>query len=94
MGLTPGIIVGVVLDDAGRPVADATVAVVSAPAPVPDIAALTGPDGRFAIVAPEPGDYTILATAPDSRSARVSARIDVGAAEIQVELRLTGPAPP
>ena len=94
MGSTPRVIVGVVLDTAGRPVADATVAVVAAPVPVADIAALTGPDGRFTIAVPEPGDYTLLATAPDSRSARVSVRVDVATAQAQVELRLPDRARP
>ncbi|MET0781210.1 MAG: carboxypeptidase regulatory-like domain-containing protein [Microbacterium sp.] len=78
-----------VLDDAGRPVSDAAVAVVAAPVAVADIAALTGPDGRFTIAVPEPGGYTILATAPDSRSSRVPVWIDADAAETQVEIRVT-----
>ena len=89
MGSTPLTIAGVVLDGAGRPVSDAAVAVVAAPVPVADLAALTGRDGRFTIAAPEPGRYTILATAPDSRSSRVSVWVDVDAAETQVEIRVT-----
>ena len=77
--------------DAGQPLAEVAVAVAAAPGPVPDIAALTGPDGRFAIAAPEPGDYTIVATAPDERTGRVMVHVgDESPAEGEVEIRVSG----
>ena len=97
--MTPGdvpIIAGTVTDAAGRPVAEAAVAIVAAPGPVPDIAALTGPDGRFAIAAPEPGDYTIVATSPGELTGRATVHIGVegpseGKAEVEIRVSGTGP---
>lgn len=53
------VIAGTVLDAAGRPVPQAAVVFRAAPVAVPDVAALTGPDGRFALDAPVPGHYRI-----------------------------------
>jgi hypothetical protein len=52
---------GVVVDAAGHPVADARVALAAAPVEVPDIAALTGEDGRFSIAVPVTGVYRVAA---------------------------------
>ena len=49
---SPGVIRGVVLSEAGEPAAEATVSLSSAPVPVPDMAALTGETGEFALAAP------------------------------------------
>jgi hypothetical protein len=90
---SPGgpVITGIVTDDAGQPLAEAAVAIAAAPGPVPDIAALTGPDGRFAIAAPEPGQYIFVATAPDQRTGRVSVHVGAeGAAGADVEIRVSG----
>lgn len=84
------IITGTVTDDAGRPLAEAAVAIAAAPGPVPDIAALTGTDGRFAIAAPEPGSYTVVATAPGGRTGRVTVHVGLeGRPEGDVEIRVT-----
>jgi len=50
---------GTVHDPEGRPVAGARVLFTSAPAPLPDVAALTGADGSFTLAAPEPGSYEL-----------------------------------
>lgn len=52
---------GTVTDQSGRPVAGARVALAAGPAPVPDIAALTGDDGRFAFGVPAAGTYRVEA---------------------------------
>jgi hypothetical protein len=49
---------GRVVDRAGRPVSGAAIYFVAAPAPRPDIAMLSGEDGRF-VLALEPGKYVI-----------------------------------
>jgi len=77
---------GVVLDAAGRPVAQARVYVVKAPGPVPDVAVLTGPDGRFALAASRAGTYEIGCST--DRSGSGSATVVVGAQDAVVELRL------
>jgi len=77
---------GVVLDAAGRPVAQARVFVAKAPGPVPDVAVLTGPDGRFALAASRPGTYEIGGST--DRSGSGSATVVVGAQDAVVELRL------
>jgi hypothetical protein len=70
-------ILGRVVDADGEPVAGATVLFTSAPGPVPDIAALSGADGRFALDAPQPGHYVIAVRDAAGRSAQ--AEVDVGA---------------
>ena len=56
---------GQVVDVAGDAVADATVFVTSAPEPVPDIAAISDADGRFAFDSLPAGAYRIKAIGPD-----------------------------
>lgn len=58
------IIRGRVVDAAGRPVADASVYIVKSPGGHPDIALLTGDDGRYALPAVTvPGFYRVGANA-------------------------------
>lgn len=93
MASTPAVIQGVVTDDAGQPLAEVAVALAEGPGPVPDIAALTGPDGRFAITAPMPGSYTIVATAPGSRTGSVTAQVDAaGSPDTNVQIRVSDTA--
>ena len=85
---------GRVVDAAGRPVAGATVYTVSAPVPMPDIAALTDGDGRFSVAAPVPGRYEIGCRSGAQGSA--TAGVSVGGARgdaavprpVEVEIRL------
>jgi len=55
----PGLIAGVIRDKSGAPVEGARVYFTDAPAPTPDVAALTGPDGSFSLAAPVEGSYTL-----------------------------------
>jgi len=87
--MSPATIAAVVLDGSGRPVPDVAVAVVAAPGPVQDVAALTGADGRAVLSVPGPGRYAVLATAADARTARASVQVD--APGTQVELHLADP---
>jgi Carboxypeptidase regulatory-like domain len=77
---------GIVLDAAGRPVAGARVYLVGAPGPVPDVAALTGADGRFVLGAARAGRYEVACSSDAGGVA--SASVEVGARGAAVELRL------
>lgn len=64
----PGqLITGVVRDQSGQPLAEASIAFAAAPVPLPDVAILTGADGRFQVAVPAPGRYAIVCTLPDGR---------------------------
>ena len=84
--MAAGVISGVVVDAEGRPVAQARVCAVKAPGPMPDVAALTGPDGRFALAAPLPGDYEIGCTSDTHGSATAAVRVDSGPVQVQIRL--------
>ena len=53
------VLVGTVRDSAGQPVAGARVILTESPLPMPDLAALTGPDGRFMLSLPVAGHYEL-----------------------------------
>jgi hypothetical protein len=78
---------GTVLDAAGRPVAGARVYLVKAPGAVPDMAALTGADGRYTLGAPRPGVYEIACSTDALGSGTAS--VEVGAGAASAELRLS-----
>lgn len=59
----PGLIAGVIRDERGAPVEGARVYFAAAPAPTPDVAALTGSDGSFSLAAPVEGTYTLECSA-------------------------------
>lgn len=79
------IINGLVADPSGRPVAGAVVLVADSPQPVPDIAALTGEDGRFSIVVPAPGDYRLVVRR-DGDSVEVVAHVGPSGADLRIAL--------
>jgi len=88
------IIRGTVTNANGAPVAGAAVYVVSAPVSMPDIAQLTGADGRFALGAPAPGLYRIGIRSDEAGSAVVDAIVH-GETAVDVTARLgASPAPP
>jgi Carboxypeptidase regulatory-like domain len=83
----PLLISGVVVDAAGRPVADARVALAAAPVEVPDIAALTGEDGGFSIRVPVTGSYRVAAYG-DQERAEETVDVDQGrGAQVRLVLR-------
>lgn len=82
---------GTVLDAAGKPVVRARVYLVRAPGAVPDVALLTGVDGRFTLGAVRPGVYEVACSTDTLGSA--SATVDVGVGGAVVELRLKARQP-
>lgn len=85
-GEAPGVITGTVTDAEGSPLADIAVSLREAPVPVPDIAALTGQDGSFALAAPSTGRYTVVATGPAGDSAEASVELAAGEATADVRI--------
>jgi hypothetical protein len=75
-----------VVDDAGRPVSDATVAVVRSSVPFPEIALLADGDGVVEVRLPE-GSFTFRAHGPGGRSGQVTLS---SPASGEVVIRLTG----
>lgn len=59
MTRTSTLISGIVEDTNGRPIAQARVYFISAPATLPDIAILTNEDGAFSLPAPSKGVYQL-----------------------------------
>lgn len=80
---------GVVRDASGRPVADARVFFSAGPEPFPDIAALTGPEGAFALSAPSGGTYEVTCAADAYPPASLAVAVAPGR-EARVEIRLRG----
>ena len=80
------VISGTVLSASGQPVALARVYVLAAPGPVPDVALLTGADGRFEIGALQPGAYEIGASTDGLGSGRVAVRVTRSGAQVQIKL--------
>jgi hypothetical protein len=73
-GLTgqPRVIAGVVRDEGGAPIEDARVYFTDTPAPIPDVAALTGADGSFALTVPVDGTYTLESRAEGFAATRAT----------------------
>lgn len=86
-GVTPPrpVITGVVTSPTG-PVALARIFLESAPGPVPDVALLTGADGRFTMGTVGPGPYRLTVHTDDHRPA--VATVEVGTGDATVEIRL------
>lgn len=70
-----GQLLGQVVDGAGSGVADATVVVVDAPGPVPDIAAVTDFGGRFGFDGLPEGRYRLRAMGPDGGEGQADATV-------------------
>ncbi|CAL9376159.1 hypothetical protein SUDANB120_00961 [Streptomyces sp. enrichment culture] len=80
------LVTGTVLDADGTPVAGASVHLADGPVPLPDIAALTGPDGRFSFPVGADGVYTVACRTADGRGARAAVAVGPAGAP-PVELR-------
>ena len=79
---------GTVRDADGRPLANARVMFAAAPAPVPDIAALTDAEGAFSLEAPGTGSYEVAVVADGYGRVEVAVDVsDLGEAEVNVVLR-------
>ena len=52
-----------VRDQSGRPIDMAAVSISSSPVAIPDIAALTGPDGQVSFSVPCPGEFGVAVNA-------------------------------
>ena len=79
------VIAGVVRGEEGEPAPGVPVYVVDAPAAMPDVAAVTDADGRFALTAPVAGRYAIEAAGGQAR-----ASVDVVDRDLEIELRFSG----
>jgi hypothetical protein len=82
-GTRPRVIRGTVRDRTG-PAAGAVVSFVAGPTALPDIATLTDPGGAFALSAPVPGRYAVVAVFPDGHQARQDVDIAEGDDEVAV----------
>ena len=74
----PGVISGRVLDAEGKPVAGARVFFARGPGPLPDVAAVTGDDGAFALSAPHAGTYHVQSVTDGERARTVEVHVDAG----------------
>ena len=84
----PRPIAGLVRDESGAPVEGARVYFTDAPVPIPDVAALTGEDGSFALTAPAEGTYTLECSAEGFSAVRATVASGEGTG---VELTLRRP---
>lgn len=76
------------VDATGQPVALASVYVVAAPEPQPDIAQLSDPGGLFALAVHARGIYVLGAREEQAGSGQASVSVDAEL-EIKVEIRVT-----
>ncbi|MEP6649760.1 MAG: carboxypeptidase-like regulatory domain-containing protein [Lapillicoccus sp.] len=80
------VILGIATGPSG-PVALARVMVEKAPAPVPDIAGLTGEDGAFSIGTVGPGRYVVAVHADGYVPARADVIVHANDVTVQVRLK-------
>lgn len=85
------LIQGIVRGPDGQRVDGAVVSFVAAPGDVPDIAAVTGGDGRFTVPAPVEGWYRLVVRADGYGVTEVEVDV-VGDLELRVELTPVAPA--
>lgn len=79
---------GRVLSDDGSPVAGAAVYVVDGPSPIPDIAQITGPDGRYSLRVLTAGSYRIGASVTGRKARPVPVDVGPGGA-LAIDIHLT-----
>lgn len=63
---------GRVVDRAGTPVSGAAIYVIAAPVSLPDVAQLSGEDGRFTLSVPAAGTYVVGARADPAGSGQTT----------------------
>src|ERR671915_2437319 len=79
MSDNPPVVAGMVVDAKGNPVEGARVYFVEGPVPLPDIAALTNSNGRFALSAPTSGTYQLgIASEGPSGFLQETTTVEVG----------------
>jgi hypothetical protein len=78
---------GRVTDAQGQPVAGARVYFVETPVATPDIAQITGADGRFSLVAPASGQYRVGVNASGGRRHQQDVEVAGGSSEIEIRLK-------
>ncbi|MGY5311007.1 carboxypeptidase-like regulatory domain-containing protein [Nocardia gipuzkoensis] len=83
--MTPAVIRGTV-DSAEGPVAWASVYIESAPAPTPDVAAITDEDGEFVLTGVGPGRYRIGVNAPGYGPQHIELTLGVEDAFVRVRV--------
>lgn len=74
------------VDSPDGPVAFAAVYLESAPAPAPDVAAMTGEDGGFVLASVGPGRYRIGVLAPGHDPRHID--LELGSADAFVRVRI------
>lgn len=72
------LVVGVVKDPSGKPVAGARVYFTAGPGGLPDIAGLTDAGGAFTLTAPGAGDYQLACAAEGYATASVNVAVRSG----------------
>jgi hypothetical protein len=90
MSDNPLVIAGVVVNAEGNPLEGARVYFVTGPIPLPDIAALTDGNGRFALSAPVSGTYQLgVATERPAGFLQETTTVEVGEErDVDLEVRL------
>ena len=85
--MSAGRISGSVIDAQGAPVDGARDFFTAGPVPLPDIAAVTGADGRFELTAPAPGDYTVACAGETGEGESADGRVRDGDVEVTLTAR-------
>jgi len=81
---------GLVIDASGRPVDGAAVVIVDGPGAWPDIACLTGDDGRFVLGTPSAGQYKLGVRSDEHGYVEAPIAVEHGTNEVTIEV---GPQP-
>lgn len=87
--MDPAIVAGRVIDVDGHPVGGASVLFTAGPVALPDIAQVTGDDGRFALVAPARGRYRVGVHAAGYAAGEGEVEVATSAAPLEIVLGRT-----